>query len=128
MKLGPYKIEYQLHMNLKKTFAILCLTSLCIGCSTTVEHSFYNWKNGWRKATVNAIGSAEKLPGNALSSCNKFKSAELKGKYQRFATLAYPDAVARDLHSFLINDDLKVKVGDRVYLNIDECLVHPIID
>lgn len=104
------------------TGRMICLaaTVLLAGCSTTADEGMYKFSEGWRKARVERVLTAEELRKPRAWECTRHTTADQR-RGHIYAILSYrqPPNTRRHLVSVTADDDLRA--GEKVYLNLSTC-------
>lgn len=102
------------------------LGMLLAGCASTPYEGKYAWSEGWRKAEVVAVQTAEEMEWPRFYTCVRKASPEQRAS-ALFAVVKYKETSRMRRHAVLLRPGEKVAAGDAVYVKADDCttpLVH----
>lgn len=99
--------------------ALACVLGMLSGCSTVYEGR-YAFNEGWRKAQIEEVGTAQGLFGIAASDCrNAITSDQFAARL--FARLSYADFGHLRRRIVLLPSEPRFRAGDAVYFKLRSC-------
>jgi hypothetical protein len=97
----------------------LCILALA-GCASSPYEGKYAWSEGWRKAEVVSVQTAAEMERPRFYSCVRTASPGQLAT-ARFAVVKYREIPRTQQYAVLLQPDVKVAVGDAVYVKAGDC-------
>ena len=97
----------------------IALAGLVAGCATQVYEGRLPWIDGWRKATVVAIGGRDDIARTLADNCSS--AVTLTTPSANFVTVSFRSGGHRVRRTVPGIGTSAVGVGDRVYVNVSDC-------
>jgi len=97
----------------------VALAGLVAGCATQVHEERLPWIDGWRKATVVAIGAGDDIARTLAENCSS--ALPLITPNANYVTVSFRNGGHRLRRTVPWTGTLAVGVGDRVYVNVSDC-------
>ncbi|MCW5590588.1 MAG: hypothetical protein KIS74_00680 [Burkholderiales bacterium] len=97
----------------------ITLAVLAPGCATEAYEGRLLWIDGWRKATVVAIGTGDGMARELALDCRAtFPAAAPNARY---VTVSYRNGGHRIRRTVPWIGNSAIGIGDRVYVNVSDC-------
>lgn len=100
--------------------ALLMLTASVLGGCAVVYEGKYDTRVGWHKATLKSIGSSAEFNEPVFRDCREELDAQTRAS-GRFALVTYTWSRSHRSRIVPIDSDSPLKVGDTVYVNLQDC-------
>lgn len=97
----------------------IAFAALAAGCATQVFEGRLPWADGWRKATVVAIGSGADMARKLADNCSS--AFPLDTANAQYVTVSYRNGGHRLRRTVPAIGTSAFGVGDRVFVNVDDC-------
>lgn len=97
----------------------IALAGLAAGCATQVYEGRLPWNDGWRMATVVAIGTGAEIAKKLADNCRS--AFALAPPNVQYVTVSYRNGGRRLRRTVPGMGISPVGVGDRVYVNVSDC-------